>query len=138
MNNEEVKIPNKGTYSKSKYLENKYNSFEKKEFAKNFVLSKNPAEAFIKTFPNKNLAHAKSLGVKLLDESFVQEELKTLLPSNQDIAAVMAAAINAPLKEARISWRDKHQYVETALKVGGHLKNDPNQTQINVGVVIEE
>lgn len=117
----------------------KYNIYQKQEFAKNFALSKDkdPKKVFIKTFPD--IKNPRANGLKLLEEEYVKAELQALLPSNQDIAKMVGQAIHAPNKEEDISWRDKHQYIETVLKVGGYLKNNEgDKNQINVGIVIEE
>lgn len=116
---------------------NFYDSFMKKEFAKNFLITRDPGKAYEMTFPDKPVKFPKTVGMHLLEKALVQTEIKALLPSDEEVAGLIKAALSAPV-EGEISWGEKHKYMETSLKLKGHLRNEPNQTQINVGMVIKE
>lgn len=117
-----------------------HESYKKKEFAKNFILTKGDlVKTYNLTFPEKQTDEykAKYRALKILDNLSVQDTITELLPSDNDLADVINQAIRAQVDEP-ISWGEKHRYLDTALKMKGHLKDEGNKTQVNIGMVIKE
>ena len=121
-------------------IENNYlETFKYKQFARNYVLTNgDDRKAYLMTFgqgdsPMKMFANANSI----LQKPEVQLEIQKLLPTEQDLAEVIQSALDAPVPTF-IKWSEKHQFVETALKLRGYLKPEAVKTQVNIGMVIKE
>ena len=82
------------------------------------------------------LSTANVEGSKLLAIPSIQDKIRSLLPSEEVEGSVIREAITAEVEEP-MTWRDKHKYLETSLKLKGLLNNNTEKPSVQVGIIIE-
>lgn len=114
-------------------------SIQEKRFAKNFIKYKgNKRKAVIETFGEDYAVEPNNVANALLAKDGVRKyiaKFEEKLISDERVAEEINAALETPTPK-KISWSDKHQYIETVLKLRGHLNTD--KPQVNIGMVIKE
>ena len=79
---------------------------------------------------------ARTEASKLLATPNIQERIKAMLPSEEVEGRVITQAITAEIKED-MTWKDKHKYLETSLKLKGLLKTANDKPSVQVGIIID-
>lgn len=103
------------------------------------------AEAFIKTGGNATRAYkainpavslrtANEEGTKCLKKPEYQNKIIELLPKEQEEADVIIKAFRTKSPNI-IKWSEKHQYLETSLKLKGLLKDKDSGSNTNIAIV---
>lgn len=110
--------------------------FKDKQFARYFLMTKGDLKkAFEMTYGKAGSIEEMDA---VLNRVSVKKEIEKLLPSDQEIARVLAQALNAKTPDY-IRWGEKHAFLDTILKLKGYTKADEgNKTQVNIGMVIEK
>lgn len=104
------------------------------EYVKNGL---NATQAYKTLKPNVTRESARALAPLILADVSVQERIRALLPSEEVESGVITEAITAEVEEP-MTWRDKHKYLETSLKLKGLLNNNSTDSKnVNVGIIIE-
>ena len=88
----------------------------------------------LKPYVTKETARAEAPAILALPS--VQERIRALLPSEEIESGVIREAITAEVEEP-MTWRDKHKYLETSLKLKGLLNNNTEKPSVQVGIIIE-
>ena len=73
---------------------------------------------------------------RLLAKDNVQKEIVALLPKEDEDTSVIKEAYNAR-RSKEISWKDLRGYTELSLRLKGHLNNNTEKPNVQVGIIIE-
>ena len=105
-----------------------------KQFAREFVsngLNGTKAYKAIKAVKNDKVASVQAS--RLLSKDNVKKSIVDLLPDDSVETGIIKQAMQAD-RPTEISWKDLRGYVETSLKLKGHLSSDGNRQQVNIGI----
>lgn len=116
----------------------KQREFIEKAFPAAYVANGlNGTEAYKSVKKNvKNDAVAAVASSRLLSRDNVQERILALLPSEKVEARVIRKALSAKPEDA-MTWRDKHKYLETSLKLKGLLRNESQQNNVQINFSVD-
>ena len=129
-------------------------SFKEKNFAKEFVVGKDPGNATQAAFDSYNVSSRKMatvLGSKNLDKPRVTQEIDRLLDSHdvtddslvEDLKKGLKAKITTnykgKVKESKVAdYSVRHKYFQDAAKMKGWLKETVDIRQLNIDVELEK
>lgn len=104
------------------------------------------ANVFVKTGGNATQAYkainpkvknttAKTEGWQQLAKPCIKKAIQELLPKDEVESGVIKKALSQKTPET-IKWSEKHQYLETSLKLKGYLDNKDKQGNTNIAIII--
>ncbi|MEB3215561.1 MAG: terminase small subunit [Nostocales cyanobacterium 94392] len=117
--------------------EKKKTKIHHQRFAHEYIKhGQNGVKAYLAIRPDAKYNSASVEATRLLRKPNVRQAIDNLMPSDVVISEQIKTAITQEPKHP-ITWSEKHQYINTALKLKGYM-NDTNDKNVNIALVINE